>query len=227
MAFQKFELIDKKSLTPDIFEITYKCENKIIMKPWQFITFILPEIWWRAYSILEAKWNNIKLIIKRWSKEMLWRWWSIMLCDAKIWETFNWVWPAGHFVLKPENNAKLFLWTGTGFVPLYNQIVATLENWNKSKITFVFWVREVKWMFYIDELNILKQKYPNFDFRIYISREESLNYEKWYITDYLSKDTVNLCNEFYICWAPLMIESAVSMLDELWVDEKSVFFEKY
>jgi len=230
MPFQKFELVNKIQLTADIFELTYKYEKNLDeMIPWQFVTFILPDIWWRAYSILERdiEKKQAKLIIKKWTKEMHGRWWSIMLCDALIWDIFKWVWPAGHFKLNPIHNNKLFLWTWTGFVPLYNQIVATLESWNKENITFLFWVRETKWLFYIDKLKALKEKYPNFNFEVYISREKSVSYNKWYITDFLTKETTELFEEYYICWAPHMIESSISILKWFWVNEGNVFYEKY
>jgi len=230
LPFQKFELKNKSSLTADIFELTYKYEKDLDnIIPGQFITFILPDIWGRAYSVLEVNKKNkeLILIIKKWTIEMHGRWWSIMLCNAKTWDTFNWVWPAWHFTLKETNNNKLFLWTWTGFVPLYNQIVAALESWNKENITFLFWVRETKWLFYIDKLKALKEKYPNFNYNIYISREKSVSYKKGYITDFLTKETASLFEEYYICWAPHMIESSISILKWFWVNENNVFYEKY
>lgn len=224
---QNFKLTNKIQLTPDIFELTYECEKEINMLPGQFITFILPWIWWRAYSILELKWKEIVLIIKKWTKEMLGRGWSIMLCDANIWDSFNWVWPAGHFTLKEKDNNKLFLWTWTGFVPLYNQINSALEKNLNSNITFIFWVREVKWVFYLKQLEKLKEKYSNFNYEIYVSREKSLSYKYWYNTDYLTKEITDKYDEYYICWAPWMIESAINTLEKLWVNNEVVFYEKY
>jgi len=230
MPFQNFELTKKISLTADIFELTYKYEKNLDdMIAGQFITFILNGIWWRAYSILEVNKENkeVKLIIKKWTIEMHGRWWSIMLCDALIWDIFKWVWPAGHFTLKKKDNNKLFLWTWTWFVPLYNQIVSALNSWTSWKLTFLFWVRETKWLFYINELKALKEKYSNFNYIIYISREKSVSYEKWYITDYLTKKTTDIFNEYYICWAPNMIENSISILKELNMDEGNIFYEKY
>ena len=227
LSLLKFKLTKKIQLTADIFELTYDCENELSMIPGQFITFILPWIWWRAYSILELKWNEVILVIKKWTIEMLWRWGSIMLCDANIWDEFNWVWPAGHFILKNENNNKLFLGTWTWFVPLFNQINHALKSWIKWNIKFVFWVRETKWVFYVDKLEYLKEKYSNFDFEIYVSREKSLHYHYWYNTDYINNDTIKEFDEYYICWAPWMIESAILQLDKHWVDKNKVYYEKY
>jgi NAD(P)H-flavin reductase len=208
-------------------EIHYKSEKNLELKAGQCITFILPKIWWRAYSILEQKENKTVLIIKRVKKENWWRWWSIFLCDAKIWDKFNWVWPAGHFTLKEKDNNKLFIWTWTGFVPLYNQIIAWLERWDKSEYTFLFWIRKQEDIFYKENLEELSQKYKNFKFQIYLSREESENSKKWYVTEYLTKNNLSNINESYICWAPSMVESAISKLTENWINKENIYFEKY
>jgi len=225
--FKKFELIKKIQLTPDVFELHYKSSEAFNIEPGQFITFILPKFWWRAYSILEQNWDKTILIIKRVKKENWWRWWSIFLCDAKVWEIFNWVWPAGHFVLKEEDNNKLFIWTGTGLVPLYNQIVAWLERWDKWSYTLLFWVRTKQDLFYKDEFEKLAKKYPNFKYNLYLSREEFEWTSKWYVTDYLTWKNLENTNEVYICWAPKMIDSSIEILEQNWIDKENIYFEKY
>jgi len=224
---KSFKIIKKINLTPDVFEIHYKCSEKFEIKPGQFITFILPKIWGRAYSLLEQDWNNSILIIKRVKKENWWRWGSIMLCDAEIWDEFNWVWPAGHFVLKQEDNNKLFIWTWTGLVPLYNQIVAWLERWDKSEYILLFWIRKEEDIFYKENLEKLSKKFINFKFQIYLSREESEESKKWYVTEYLTKENLENINESYICGAPSMVESAISKLTENWINKENIYFEKY
>jgi len=120
---QNFKLIEKKNLTNDVYELVFCWEKELEIKPWQFITFLLDKIGWRAYSILEIKWDKIILIIKKRELENWWRWWSKLICETKIWENLKWVGPAGHFILQENNKNKLFLWTWTWIVPLYNQIL--------------------------------------------------------------------------------------------------------
>jgi ferredoxin-NADP reductase len=124
-------LLEKRSLTDDVFELHYKLPESKEMLPGQFITFILPWIWGRSYSILELRGDIAVLIIKKWGKEDWGRGWSIAFCDAKVWDEFKAVWPAGHFTLQENTKNKLFLWTGTWLVPLYNQIIEGLkkESW--------------------------------------------------------------------------------------------------
>jgi NAD(P)H-flavin reductase len=187
----------------------------------------LPKIWGRAYSILEQIWDKTILIIKRVKTENWWRWGSISLCDAQVWDKFNWVGPAGHFVLKEEDNNKLFLWTGTGLVPLYNQIVAWLERWDKSEYTLLFWIRKQEDIFYWENFEKLSKKYPNFKYIIYLSREEVEWTTKWYITDFLNKQNLQNINETYICWAPAMVDSSIEKLEKNWINKEDIYFEKY
>ena len=222
-----FEVIKKINLTDDVFEIHYKSSESFEIKPGQFITFILPKIWGRAYSVLEQNVDKTILIIKRVKEENWWRWWSILLCDAEVWDKFNWVWPVGHFVLKEEDNNKLFIWTGTGLVPLYNQIISWLERWDKSEYTLLFWVRKQEDIFYLENLEKISNKYNNFKYNIYLSRDELEWTDKWYVTNYLTKENLENINEFYICWAPAMVNSSLEKLKENWINEENIFFEKF
>ena len=224
---KEFQITKKINLTTDIFEIHYKSNDILKIKPGQFITFIIPWIWWRAYSILKHDWYNTILIIKKVKIENWWRWWSKLLCDAKIWDIFNWVWPAWHFILKEEDNSRLFIWTWTGIVPLYNQIVSWLERWDKWKYTLLFWSRKKEDLFYIEKFKELSEKYDNFNYKIYLSREKIEWINKWYVTDFLVENNIKTFIEFYICWAPNMIDSSIEKLKIFWVSEENIFFEKY
>ncbi len=234
---QQFKLIDKKNLTHNVFEMVFEWEKNLEMKPGQFITFLLDWFWWRAYSILRIDWNKIILIIKKRELEEWWRGWSKLICELNIWDSLRWVWPAWHFILNKNNENKLFIWTGTWLVPLFNMFVSELEKNNSNKIHFIFWVRKEDDIFYLNELKNLKNKYQNFDYEIYISRVKDLHNFKlkntwnkinsWYTTNYLTKKNIEGYAEIYICWAPTMIESSIDKLKKLNFNENNIYFEKY
>jgi NAD(P)H-flavin reductase len=234
---QQFKLIEKTNLTHNVFLLTFKWEKELTMKPWQFITFIIDWLGWRAYSILEIKWDKVILIIKKRELDEWWRGWSKLICELEIWDSLKWVWPAWHFTLKENNYNKLFIWTGTWLVPLYNMIISELKEKKWNKVYFIFWVREQEDIFYINELEKIKKEYSNFNYSIYISRvkdlhEFELKYKNskinsWYTTNYLIEENIKEYNEFYICWTPMMIESSVEKLKKLNINEESIYFEKY
>lgn len=223
---QNFKLINKKNLTDNIFELIFEAENNFNFKPGQFITFLIP-VWWRAYSILEETWKQLKLIIKKRELNEWGRWWSKYLCELEIWTSVRWVGPAWHFTLKENENNKLFLWTGTWFVPLYNQITYWLKYNLNCNFKLIFWARTNADLFYIDELNNLKKECKNFDFEVYLSREDIIPYKKWYITDFLNYETKNSFSEVYICGTPSMIDSSIEILLEKWFEKENIFTEKY
>lgn len=229
MWMMQIELSNKIALTDDVFELHYTLPQAVEMKSGQFFTFILDGIWGRSYSALDVRDTTLVLIIKRWSEESWGRWGSIALCDAEIGTVYKAVWPAGHFVLTESDNNRLFLWTGTGLVPLYNMILDGLAQNTGVKYQLVFGVRYMKDMFYLHEFEALKEQYPDtFYYHLVVSRDEwEWMIKKWYVTDFLSEKVVSDYKEFYICGAPAMIEGCQSKLTELWVSEDTIFFEKY
>jgi len=227
MPMQEVTLIKKISLTHDVFELHYNFPQDFTMLAGQFVTFILPDIWGRAYSILDKEKNIIKLIIKRRSKDDGGRWGSIFLCDANEWDTFKAVWPTGGFTLQETGENKLFIGTGTGFVPLYNQIITGLTKNEEISYNLIFWVRNKADIFYLDTLEKLKQQYSNFSYTLCVSREDIDGTHHWYVTDIISADIVEEYKEYYICGMPQMIESSINTLHSLWVDDQSIHFEKY
>ncbi len=80
--------------------MVFEWEKELMMKPGQFVTFLIDKIWGRAYSILKLDWKKITLIIKKRESEEWGRWGSKIICDLNVWESLKWVWPAGHFLLR-------------------------------------------------------------------------------------------------------------------------------
>ena len=83
MEKQKYTLIKKISLTNDVYELHYKIEKSFKILSGQFMTFLIPDIWARAYSILEIKWHIVKLIIKKVCIKYWWRGGSIKWCISR------------------------------------------------------------------------------------------------------------------------------------------------
>ena len=222
-------LQNKKALTHDVFELHYKLSEEKTMLPGQFFTFIIPEIGGRSYSALSLIGKHLVLIIKRWEQQTGGRGWSISLCDAEIWTEYKCVWPAGHFVLTKNNENKIFLWTWTGLVPLYNMILEWLKRNSGEKYQLVFWVRYKKDFYYINEFEGLKKQFPDtFYYHLVVSRDEwQWIIQKGYVTDFLTKKVASQYKEFYICWAPAMIEGCQEKLSELGTEAENVYFEKY
>lgn len=221
-----YTLKEKTKLTHDVFKLHYTREDGEKTKPkhGQFITFLVPTIGGRAYSVLESDWVNYTLIIKRLENG---RGGSKAICDMNVGETMKWVGPAWHFLLRGTEKNKLFIGTGTWFVPLYNQILWAIETNLNCKLHFIFWLREKKDVFYIDKLEALQNMHNNFTFDIYLSQDNENWYHHGRNTEYITEENIKHFEEFYICWAPAMMDEAISRLSNLAIIKEQIFTEKY
>lgn len=81
------------------------------------------------------------------------------------------VWgPMGRFILQENNCPKVFIGTGTGFAPLYFQLRSVLERNLQTPLFFLFGVRELRDVFYTNQLELWSEK-SHFSYEIYCSRE--------------------------------------------------------
>ncbi|MDD5770094.1 MAG: FAD-dependent oxidoreductase, partial [Candidatus Gracilibacteria bacterium] len=184
MGFKNFKLISKKNLTQDVFELVFEVLDDFEIIAGQFITFLLPKTGFgRAYSVLNKDGKNIYFIIKRLENG---RGGSREICDIEIGSILRGVGPAGHFINSKKEVSKLYIGTGTGIVPLYFMIKNLLENGFKKDLKIIIGNRVFNDLYYIDELNDLKDKYSNFHFEFFLSREEKFGFNNGYVLDFLS-----------------------------------------
>lgn len=220
------ELLDKEKLTSDVYDLKFKVSEDVEIIPGQFCTFVLKNESWkklrRAYSIANKTENVLTFIIKRLENGT---WWSKKICDLEIWDIVDWIYPLWTFVLQKEDKPKLFIWTWTWFAPLYFQILESLKRWDSQKIKFIFWIRTVEDVFYKQILEQIKADFANFDYDIFLSREDKEGFKNWYVTDFLNVENTLEFEEFYICGSPSMVVDAQDKLWKLW--KENIFSEEY
>lgn len=224
-----FTLTHKVQLTHDVYELTYSygtdswvlpTEKQI--QPGQYVLFqLLPGVN-RAYSIASFTDRSFTLVIKRVAEGKG----SPILCDAEVGSVFSGMIPLGHFTLRATPVSKYFIGTGTGFAPLYCQILHTLPT-STSPVHFVFGVREVRDLFYLDVLKNLREQYPHFSYSLYLSRETTPDTAQGYVTDALDSTIASSFQEFYICGSPTMVKSAREILEWLGVEKEQIFWEQF
>lgn len=224
MIQNKLKLFKKTKLTHNVYELIFVFDWKIDAKSGQFITFLLPSWLRRAYSIAYVNWNRIIFLIKRVNEG---EWWSREICDFEIWKILDFIWPIWNFILKTKTSRQLFIWTWTWIAPLYFQIIDSLNSWNLSHIKLIFWLRKTEDIFYEDILKVLKKQFSNFDYVIFLSREDTFIYRMWYVNTFLTKDIIKNFDEFYICWSTQMIIDVKWKLEFLGVSQEKLFFEQY
>ena len=222
----------KKQLTHDVYELEYRSEAFSIL-PGQFLlcdTSGDPKLK-RSYSVSWVAWKSVFFIIKRVSDGTGG---SVAICDQPLGYKMQVWWPLGWFLLQDTPCPKVFIGTGTGFAPLYFQMRAAFEKNQEIPLFFLFGVRELRDIFYLEEMKKWSES-SSFDYQIYCSRENGELPEKHHhgrITEYLTSETLSQLNqsgdtEFYICWSPAMVTEVRWTLDEHGIRREKVFFEQY
>lgn len=226
MLKTQFTLVDKKELTHDVYELIYNCPDiiKNPIKPGQYVMFQLAPGLNRSYSFASFSGDTFTLIIKRIPDGKG----SPTICDAKVGAIFNWMLSLGHFILQNTHISKCFIGTGTGFAPLYCQMLGMIkESLTQVNVAFIFWVREERDIFYNHEITEIGKKFLKFDYQSYLSREEKWWYNHGYVIDWIIPENTWLYNEFYLCGSPVMVKSAREKLETLGIEKDKIFWEQF
>jgi Na+-transporting NADH:ubiquinone oxidoreductase subunit F len=184
-------------------------------------------------SLTDTEWlarndkkNTFTLIIKRIAE---WRG-SPLICDAEVGTTFSGMLPLGHFILQDNSRTKCFIWTGTGFAPVYCQALGhSMREEKAKKIAFVFWVRNLEDSFYEEVITTLGKSFESFEYVQYFSREDidTERQRKWYVTDWITPEQISGYEEYYLCGSPAMVKSAREKLEALGVAKEDIFWEQF
>ncbi|MDD5377156.1 MAG: FAD-dependent oxidoreductase [Candidatus Gracilibacteria bacterium] len=219
-----FKLIQKNKLTHDVYELIFTIQEPVQVESGQYVLFMLPESKLRrAYSIGYTDGQTFTFIIKRIDGGAG----STEICSLQTGEEIIGTVPLGHFILQKNPTPKLFIGTGTGFAPLYFQIRAMMDTTIQTSLLFLFGVRTLSDVFYIDELNRMKSEYPMFDYQIFLSREDSEIAIHGRVTDFLVPENIAPYEEFYLCGSPAMVKEAREKLEKLKTEKEKIFFEQY
>lgn len=96
-----------------------------------------------------------------------------------------------------------------------------------SPTTLLFGVRKKEDVFYLEELQKIKNNYNAFRFEIFLSQESQEGFHSGRITEYLRNNNLSTFEEFYICGSPTMVSEVRSILAEKNIPETQVFYEQY
>lgn len=226
MIHTTFILISKKELTHDVYELIYTCPDfsEESPKSGQYVMFQLAPWLNRAYSFSDFSRDSFTLIIKRIPEGKG----SPIICDADVGTQFSGILSLWHFILRDTPVSKCFIGTGTGFAPLYCQMLGMIELWlTQLSVAFIFGVREQRDIFYFDEIKVLKNKFNIFESHYYLSRENIPEFSHGYVIDWITLESISLYNEFYLCGSPAMVKSAREKLEALGIEKEKIFWEQF
>ncbi len=202
----------------------------------QFVTFDLPIgekrlQRWRSYSIASApNWLNIiELCIVRLENGLGT---TYFFETVAIGTSLKFKGPDGNFCL-PEKIEKniVMVCTGTGVAPFRSILHDIFANQKShQKLHLIFGCRRSEDVLYRQEFEQLAAQYPDFQYDITLSREESDDTHKGYVHEIYQKAYAKKEQNitFYLCgWSKMIDEAVENLLVKMELERSQIIYELY
>lgn len=139
--------------------------------------------------------------------------------------------PLGMFVVPEQTTetAFFFIATGSGITPFRSMALDLLQNKHDTRPITLYWgLRYEQEMFWQDEFQELADNFPNFHFKIIISRpSEAWPLDKGRVTDLLTVAEKPAGAGYYLCGNNKMIEEVIASLAQNNVDKTHIHHEMF
>jgi propane monooxygenase reductase subunit len=140
--------------------------------------------------------------------------------------------PFGVFTLRDAPDRDLvFVGGGAGLAPILALLRSMAERGIDRKGVFYYGARSRADLCFVEEIEALKEKLPDFQFVPALSEPkdgEDWDGEVGFITDVLKRYETDLKRAHaYLCGPPPMVEAAMPLLAQLGVPEKHIYYDKF
>ena len=144
--------------------------------------------------------------------------------------------PFGEFFIQETDREMVYIGGGAGMAPLRSHLYHLFHTLKTGrKVSYWYGARNPNEVFYEDHFRKIEEEFPNFTFHIAMS--EPRPEDNWdgyvgfihqvvhdhYLKDHPSPEDV----EYYLCGPPLMLGSALGMLDDLGIEEEMIRFDEF
>jgi Na+-transporting NADH:ubiquinone oxidoreductase subunit F len=227
-----------RDLTDEIKELRLRLADSesITFKAGQYIQFQVPEYEqcpesvYRAYSIASPanESNGITLVVTKVPGGLATTYIHEVLEEGDE-VTFNG--PYGEFFLRDSEREIFFVATGSGLAPIISMLYQMAVEKISRRATLVFGARRKKDLFYVEEIEALKERIPHLEVIFTLSRPEEEDHwegERGRVTNVLERIIENGgSKEAYLCGNPAMVESCVELLTKKGVPQELIFYDKF
>jgi len=155
---------------------------------------------------------------------------STWLLALKSGDTVQFLGPLGKFTLQKESKRpKVFVATGCGLAPLRSMILDYLETSGTARVTLWWGLRHETDIFWQEELDGLRKKYPNFQYTMTLSKPvDAWMGVRGRVTQHVVGETTELTHsEFYLCGSRQMIIDMKGLLTDNGVPSEQIFTETF
>jgi Na+-transporting NADH:ubiquinone oxidoreductase subunit F len=144
--------------------------------------------------------------------------------------------PFGEFFIQDTDREMVYIGGGAGMAPLRSHLYHLFHTLKTGrKVSYWYGARNPNEVFYEDHFRKIEEEFPNFTFHIAMS--EPRPEDNWdgyvgfihqvvydhYLKDHPAPEDV----EYYLCGPPLMLRSALGMLDDLGIEEEMIRFDEF
>jgi ferredoxin-NADP reductase len=221
-------IISTKLLNDSIMEVTFTKPNGFLYRMGQFVSIKVNEVNYRAYSLVSHPSDDFLKIAAAVGHKGLGA--DYLKNISKLNNTqIQYIGPSGRFFLADSPSPQIiFLATGTGiapFIPMLRDLIE-FKNGKNSKIKLFLSSTTNSKLFYVNELERLKNLQDTFEYKIFLTRENIQGFEFGRITgNYSIIDPTN--TQVYICGHPDMVNENINLVQNMGILDKNLFFEKF
>ncbi len=234
-AYYKGEIKEVKDLKKDIKEYTINliAPPKMKLIPGQFILMKVDknEDLYRAYTISSANKEGtiISITVKRLADGYGT---NLLFENFKVGDRVEVKGPMGKDLRIDHKKSKLlFVANGIGITPFVAATKNLLEykdTYNfKGDITLLYGVRYEEDLIYDDFFTKLDKQYSNFHYHKTLSREDSSNARKGYVSHILKEIDIDTDTTVYICGTKAMADDIMKILTEKGISKEAISYESF
>jgi all-trans-retinol 13,14-reductase len=238
------QLVHKTNLLPDITCLIFQSQDNCKFEPGQFLAIEVAPGVHRSYSLFYCDNKKPLYYLTDLKNLQTGKYIGLMINtkpdgigshwakNIELKQEFPAIGCSGSFVIKSNNNPKVFVATSTGIAPFIPMIEMLLNQNIDEKITVFFGSLSQNEDFSDHFFDTLENKYSNF---IIYKCYDTLDIEKEDITRKLGRVTQIIPSiltaeqmqrsDFYLCGNPMMVEATAKLLEENQV--QNVYYEKY
>jgi len=227
-------LQNKEFLTQDVWRFTFAlpAAERVVFEPGQYMILKIGTNY-RQYSIATPSSRNdsFEIIVEMLERGVG----SDFLRNLQVGDEVFFKGPAGVFVLRNTPTDKIFLATGTGIAPIMSMITTHLHEQRPGKVMLFFGLHSREEVYYEEELRKLVESHPEFQYKICLSQEKSLEG----LAEHFVQGRVNggvqlvwanhpaTSFEYYICGSKGAVDSLKDYVAQEGVPPDRVFFERF
>lgn len=136
--------------------------------------------------------------------------------------------PFGSFYLRELARPALFLAGGTGIAPFLSMLEVLARQGCDHPVRLVFGVTLDHDLVALGQLDAIREKLPNFEYRTCVADSASSHARKGYVTGHIEPEWLNDGEvDMYLCGPVAMVEAVRGWLQASELTPKNFFYEKF